>query len=274
MSIVPAPSSSRTSSADHSPTGSVRSVAVVSSAAWSISASAAAARARAAASAAAPAALAATSAAKSPAVSVGTRTPASSFSLASSSGIGGSRTPSSSMCRESPMPPGNVPPTSARCARLATNPPSPPAAAVTSVTSGKWLPPRYGSFTSTCSPGKSPGKSAKTAATLAGIDPRCTGTCAACASSRPRESNSAHEKSRRSLMFALNAARCSTCPIRSAAPSSRWATICNGARSTIKRSPAPPARRLKVAAAQRAAVGHHATRIPDCGPFDRSYLKV
>src|SRR4051794_20728319 len=45
--------------------------------------------------------------------------------------------------------------------------------------------------------------------------------CAACASSSPDASNSAQEKSRRSLMFAEKATRCSTNPISSAAASKR-----------------------------------------------------
>src|SRR5262249_56016626 len=58
-----------------------------------------------------------------------------------------------------------------------------------------------------------------------GVEPRCTGMCAAWATSRPAPSKSAHEKSRRSLMFGERPVRPSTTPISSATPASRWCAI-------------------------------------------------
>ena len=55
--------------------------------------------------------------------------------------------------------------------------------------------------------------SSRTAATAAGIAPRCTGMCSACITISPRASNRAVEASRRSLMLAEWAARTSTAPI-------------------------------------------------------------
>ena len=61
-----------------------------------------------------------------------------------------------------------------------------------------------------------PGSQAITAATDAGIAPRCTGMCSAWATIRPAASKIAVEQSRRSLMFAENAERISAAPISSA----------------------------------------------------------
>src|SRR5205085_1039811 len=55
----------------------------------------------------------------------------------------------------------------------------------------------------------------RTAATAAGIAPRCTGMCSACITISPRALNSAVEASRRSLMLAECAAPTSTAPISS-----------------------------------------------------------
>ena len=60
------------------------------------------------------------------------------------------------------------------------------------------------------------GSQAITAATDAGIAPRCTGMCSAWATIRPSASKIAVEQSRRSLMFAEKAERISAAPISSA----------------------------------------------------------
>ena len=93
--------------------------------------------------------------------------------------------------------PGAMPPMSAWCARLATYPTSDPRPSrpgrntgETIVTSGRCVPPRKGSFRIAMSPGDH-GASSRTAPTDSGIAPRCTGMCAACASSRPPASNTA-----------------------------------------------------------------------------------
>jgi sulfite exporter TauE/SafE len=52
-------------------------------------------------------------------------------------------------------------------------------------------------------------KRRSTACTLALMEPRCTGMCGALATSAPSVSNSAQEKSRRSLMFTEWAVFCS-----------------------------------------------------------------
>ena len=72
-----------------------------------------------------------------------------------------------------------------------------------------------------------PGSRAITAATEAGIAPRCTGMCSAWATIRPAASKIAVEQSRRSLMFAENAARTSTAPISSAIARSALPSTCS-----------------------------------------------
>src|SRR5690606_14697558 len=57
--------------------------------------------------------------------------------------------------------------------------------------------------------------------------PRCTGICAACAHSSPSPSNTAQEKSRRSLIFGDSAERRSTAPISSHRPARRLANTDN-----------------------------------------------
>ncbi len=121
-------------------------------------------------------------------------------------------TPSSASVRDAAgMLPGSIPPTSAQWARVAANPIS---VRETRVTSGRCVPPVYGSFRIHVSPGA--GSRARTAATASGIAPRWTGMCSAWAIIRPRSSKRAAEQSRRSLMFAENAERTRTAPISSA----------------------------------------------------------
>ena len=64
------------------------------------------------------------------------------------------------------------------------------------------MPPWYGSLTAYTSPGRIvPARRLITSLTLVPIEPRCTGMCGAFAIRLPSGSNSAHEKSSRSLMF-------------------------------------------------------------------------
>ena len=70
------------------------------------------------------------------------------------------------------------------------------------VTSGRCVPPLYGSFSTNTSPGACvPAFSRITVLTLSPIEPRCTGMCGALAIRLPSASNSAQEKSSRSLML-------------------------------------------------------------------------
>ncbi len=116
------------------------------------------------------------------------------------------------------MDPGDIPPTSEWCARVTANATISPftSTGLTSVMSGRCVPPAYGSLRIHTSPGTGP--RAMTAATDSGIAPRCTGMCSACATIRPDASNSAAEQSLRSLMFEEYALRTSTVPISSAIP--------------------------------------------------------
>ncbi len=67
--------------------------------------------------------------------------------------------------------------------------------------SGRWVPPWYGSLSIHTSPGDMRGLRAMTVRIDSPIEPRCTGMCGALAIRLPSRSNSAHEKSSRSLMF-------------------------------------------------------------------------
>ena len=104
------------------------------------------------------------------------------------------------------MEPGVSPPMSAWWPREPTQkrtvPPASSNTGVTTVTSGRWVPPRYGSLRTNTSPGAMrPALSAITALTLAPIEPRWTGMCGALAISAPVASKTAQEKSSRSLML-------------------------------------------------------------------------
>ena len=88
---------------------------------------------------------------------------------------------------------------------------------ITTVTSGKCVPPAYGAFSTYTSPGRivSP-RRRMISCTDSPIEPRCTGMCGAFAIRLPCSSNNAHEKSRRSLMFTDVAVFASVTPICSA----------------------------------------------------------
>src|SRR5262245_57213443 len=86
------------------------------------------------------------------------------------------------------------------------------------------------------------GASACTAATDAGIAPRCTGMCAACATIWPRASNTAHERSRRSRMLGERLERTSAAPISSATELSSELKIDSTTGSTAISGPPGPER--------------------------------
>src|SRR5216684_6514221 len=115
-----------------------------------------------------------------------------------------------------------MPPTSAWCARIATNPIRSPSTCTgaTSVMSGKCDPPVNGSLTMTTSPASTRPTAAIVASTERSIEPRWTGTCSACATSCAAWSKIAQEASIRSLMLGENEVRFSTAPISSAIDSS------------------------------------------------------
>src|SRR5579863_8694725 len=86
--------------------------------------------------------------------------------------------------------------------------------------SGKCEPPVNGSLTMTTSPSSTMPTAATVACTARNIDPRCTGTCSACATSCAAASKIAQEASIRSLMLGENEVRFNTAPISSATDSS------------------------------------------------------
>ncbi len=102
--------------------------------------------------------------------------------------------------------PGVMPPISAWWPREATrnssSAPSVSKTGVTTVTSGRWVPPWYGSLIAYTSPGRiSPARRRSTSLMDSPIEPRCTGMCGALAIRLPSASKRAQEKSRRSLML-------------------------------------------------------------------------
>ena len=106
------------------------------------------------------------------------------------------------------------------------------------VMSLRCVPPAKGSLTTTWSPGpSSPAYASIAARTDAGIEPRCTGMCSACASSSPAAVNTAAEQSARSLMFGLDAERRSTVPISSAIPPRREMSTWSAAGSRLTTAP-------------------------------------
>ncbi len=162
----------------------------------------------------------------------------SSSIVRSSSRRGEMTTPSSSrLWLSAGIEPGTRAPTSAWWARLAAKPirhppapPVPPGSAgantgVMTVMSGRWVPPANGSLRIHETPGAC--CSPSTAATAAGIAPRCTGMCSACITICPSASNRAVEASRRSLMFDECAERISTTPISSQAARSAPVSTCS-----------------------------------------------
>ena len=125
----------------------------------------------------------------------------------------------------------------------------------TIVTSLRCVPPANGSLSTISSPAQS--RCAIAAATDAGIEPRCTGMCSACASSSPAAVNSAAEQSARSLMLGLNAARRSTAPISSATDASRETEDLQRGR-VHARSTHPRAGRARASARQPVGDPHRA----------------
>jgi hypothetical protein len=107
------------------------------------------------------------------------------------------------------MLPGTIPPISAWCARLAVKNSSSPVAAsctgVTTVTSGRCEPPRYGSFVTNTSPGAMSGLSARIRLTVSLIAPRCTGMCGALTTRSPVGEKIAQLKSSRSFTLVESA---------------------------------------------------------------------
>ncbi len=237
MSRAPRPSSSRKSVKPQAPSGRSRKLARVRASAWSRSAAAWAAQAscpwpaNSSSSRARPVRLAMNWAAKSPRRSSGVRTLARSRAMRSGSVLpsltrrrGGMTRPSWWMEEDRGMDPGDMPPTSAWWARLATRKAGASApgakAGATRVMSGRWVPPRNGSFRATMSPGRR-GPAARAACTDRGMEPRCTGMWAAWASMFPAASNTAQEKSRRSLILGEYPVRMSVDPISSAMEAKR-----------------------------------------------------
>src|SRR5437763_5418654 len=90
----------------------------------------------------------------------------------------------------------------------------------TTVMSGRCEPLVNGSLTMTTSPSSRPPAAATVFSTERSIEPRCTGTCSACATSCALASNTAQEASMRSLMLGENEVRFRTAPISSAVASS------------------------------------------------------
>ena len=83
------------------------------------------------------------------------------------------------------------------------------------VISGKWLPPSYGLLVITTSPGCNI-ISERTAESVIGIEPKCTGMWAAWATSSPLASKMAQEKSLLSFMLGEKEERVRIIPISSA----------------------------------------------------------
>src|SRR4051794_1801100 len=105
----------------------------------------------------------------------------------------------------------------------------------TSVMSGRCEPLVNGSLTITTSPSSTAPTAAIVASTERSIEPRCTGTCSACATSCALASNTAQEASMRSLMFGENEVRFSTAPISSAVASSALRSTSSVTGSTVLR---------------------------------------
>ena len=136
--------------------------------------------------------------------------------------------------------------------------PSAPNTGDTTVMSGRCVPPAYGELTRNASPLRmSAAYSSSTAATLAPMEPRCTGMCGALATRLASASKIAHEKSRRSLMLIELAVCRSTAPICSA-------TCMNSALKTSSRigSGASGAAPAASACATAAAVRRRASQRP------------
>src|SRR5438270_3295654 len=111
----------------------------------------------------------------------------------------------------------------------------------TTVMSGRCEPLVNGSLTMTTSPSSRPPAAATVFSTERSIEPRCTGTCSACATSCALASNTAQEASMRSLMFGENEVRFRTAPISSAVASSALRKTSSVTGSIVLRRARPPA---------------------------------
>mmetsp|Transcript_20861 Transcript_20861/g.53061 ORF Transcript_20861/g.53061 Transcript_20861/m.53061 type:complete len:213 (+) Transcript_20861:1729-2367(+) len=96
--------------------------------------------------------------------------------------------------------------------------------------------------------------------------PRCTGRCGALATRPPSGPNSAHEKSRRSLMFTLMEVRCSVRPICSAMPMKRWLKIARQMGSGPLAAGAPAATAAALVAVEGAGAGASPTSMRTLWP--------
>ena len=123
------------------------------------------------------------------------------------------------------------------------------------VTSGRCVPPLYGAFSTNTSPRRIvPRRRSMIVLTLSPIEPRCTGMCGALAIRLPSASNSAHEKSSRSLMLTEYAVLASVTPICSAIAMNRLLKTSSSTGSAV----------VPIACARRAASTRSSTRSPRC----------
>src|SRR5438874_199914 len=111
----------------------------------------------------------------------------------------------------------------------------------TTVMSGRCEPLVNGSLTMTTSPSSRPPAAATVFSTERSIEPRCTGTCSACATSCALASNTAQEASMRSLMLGENEVRFRTAPISSAVASGALRSTSSVTGSMVLRRARPPA---------------------------------
>src|SRR5437867_6591034 len=96
--------------------------------------------------------------------------------------------------------------------------------------SGRWDPPRYGSFTITWSPStRLPPISSRRTSIVMGIEPRWTGMCSAWAIIRPSARNRAQLASILSLMFGEYAVRRRAIPISSGTKATAFCRISSSA---------------------------------------------
>src|SRR5437764_1301965 len=109
----------------------------------------------------------------------------------------------------------------------------------TTVMSGRCEPLVNGSLTMTTSPSSRPPAAATVFSTERSIEPRCTGTCSAWATSCACASNTAQEASMRSLIFGEKEVRFRTAPISSAVASSALRRTSSVTGSTVLRRVTP-----------------------------------
>src|SRR5947207_6567776 len=111
----------------------------------------------------------------------------------------------------------------------------------TTVMSGRCEPLVNGSLTMTTSPSSRPPAAATVFSTERSIEPRCTGTCSACATSCALASNTAQEASMRSWQLGEKEVGFRTAPISSAVASSALRSTSSVTGSTVLRRIRPPA---------------------------------